>query len=144
MPRHILHIRSTSTDDTYFKEFANNVWSFCTKMETTLFFPSKLKFTEKLSFEFCASDGCGISKEIALLNSARQSIHRGKFRHLKYSVNVNFDRKNRVVSILMFEFYETIPLNLNNNYGCPKMVHFKVRIKTKISQSASKVSSILF
>ena len=55
-------------------------------------------------FKPAASGGCLISKEIALLNFffiAGQSNHSGKFKHLKYSENVNFEGTSSVDSILI-------------------------------------------
>ena len=57
-----------------------------------------------MMLEFCASVGSGIlkeitSKEIALFNLFAL-FHSGKFKHHKYSENVNFEETNNVVSIL--------------------------------------------
>ena len=57
-----------------------------------------------MMFEFCASVGCGILKEIAskeiTLFSLFYSIS-GKFKHHKKLENVNFEEKINAVSILV-------------------------------------------
>ena len=55
-------------------------------------------------FEFCTTGGCGISKKIAppnLFFYQSQSIYSGKFKHLKYSENNNFEGTNSFDSILV-------------------------------------------
>ena len=73
-------------------------------MESTLLFPSNLTFSENLR---CLNLVLlrGAVSEKRLLSStcfvvAGQSIHSGKFKHLKYSEIVNFEGTNSVDSIL--------------------------------------------
>ena len=61
-----------------------------------------------MMFEFGATARCVISKEIALkeitLFNLLFSIVSGKFKHHKYSENVNFEGTSKVVSILANEW----------------------------------------
>ena len=72
-------------------------------MESALFFPSKLTFSENLR---CLNLLLlvGVVSQNGSLSStcffiAGQSIHSRKFKHLKYSENVNFEGTNSVDSI---------------------------------------------
>ena len=73
-------------------------------MESTLFVPSKLTFSENLRCLNLALLVGAVSQKRSLSSTcfviAGQSIHSGKFKHLKYSENVNFEETSNVVSIL--------------------------------------------
>ena len=80
----------------------SNIFLLATKMEMTLFVPSDLTFSDFYDV-FCASAGCGISKQIAskdisLFNSFCSMS--GKFKRHKISENVTFEEMNNAVSIL--------------------------------------------
>jgi len=71
------------------------------KMKTTLFVRSKLTLHRKFKiFEFGSIGGYNISKKL-LSSTYSYRIHCGKFKHLKYSLNVNFEETNSVILILV-------------------------------------------
>ena len=74
-------------------------------MESKLFVPSKLPFSENLRCLTLALLVGAVSQMRSLSSTcfviAGQSIHSGKFKHLKYSENVNFKGTNSADSILV-------------------------------------------
>ena len=75
-------------------------------MESTLFVLSKLTFSENLRYLNLALPVGVVSQKRSFSSTcfvlSGQSINSGKFKHLKYSENVNFEGKNSVDSILTF------------------------------------------
>ena len=77
-----------------------------TIMESALFVPSKLTFSENLRCLNLPLLVGAVSQNRSLFSRcfviAGQSIHRRKFKHLKYSENIIFAETNNVDSILVF------------------------------------------
>ena len=73
-------------------------------MESTLFVSEKLTFSENLRCLNLPLLVGALSQKRSLSLTrfvfAGQSVHSGKFKHLKYSENVNFPETNNVDSIL--------------------------------------------
>ena len=73
-------------------------------MESTLFVPEKLTFSENLRCLNLPLLVGALSQKRSLSLTcfvfAGQNVHSGKFKHLKYSENVNFAGTNNVDSIL--------------------------------------------
>jgi len=78
----------------------------CFRIKSTILVPSKLTFSENLRCLNLALMLGAVSQNRSLPSTciviAGQSIPSGKFKHLKYSENVNFEGTNSVDSILMF------------------------------------------
>ena len=85
-----------------FYEKGNPLLRKCTKIESTLFVPSKLTFSENQRW-LNLMPLVGAVSQKRLLSSTFFVIasHREKFKHLKYSENVNFEGTNSVDSILV-------------------------------------------
>ena len=73
------------------------------KIESTLFVPVNLSFSENLRcLKMPLLVGAISQKRLLSLTCfffAGQSVHSGKFKHLRYSENVSFEGKNSVDSI---------------------------------------------
>ena len=76
------------------------------KMESTLFVPEKLTFSENLRCLNLPLLVGALSQKRSLSLTcfvfAGQNVHSGKFKHLKYSENDKFSGTNSVDSILVF------------------------------------------
>ena len=72
-------------------------------MESKLFVPAKLTFSDNVCLKMPLLVGAISQRRWpseTCFVFAGQSVHSGKFKHLKYSENVNFARTNKVDSIL--------------------------------------------
>ena len=82
----------------------SNVSSKLIKMESTLFVCENLSFSKNLRCLNLPLLVGGLSQKRSLSLTcfvfAGQNVHSGKFKHLKYSENVNFAGTNNVDSIL--------------------------------------------
>ena len=85
----------------------NSEYSECaeTKIESILFVPENLTFSENLRCLNLPLLVGALSQKRSLSLTcfvfAGQNVHSGKFKHLKYSENVNFAGTNNVDSILV-------------------------------------------
>ena len=90
-------------------------------MESTLFVPKKLTFSENLRcLDLPLLVGALSQKRVLSLTCfvfAGQNVHSGKFKHLKYSKNVNFAGTNNVDSILVVGFRSFHTVNIVGSIG---------------------------
>ena len=79
------------------------------KIESTLLAPSKLTLSENLRCLNLRLMVGAVSQNRSLSSTCfvivGQTVHSGKFKHLKYSENVNFEGTNSVDSILEFDAF---------------------------------------
>ena len=89
-------------------------------MDSTLFVPEMLTFSENLRCLNLPLLVGALSQKRSLSLTcfvfAGQNVHSGKFKHLKYSENVNFAGTNNVDSILVFLLTEVLDENKTQFY----------------------------
>ena len=121
-------------------------------MESTLFVPAKLTFSENLRCLNLPLLVGAVSQKRSLSKTcfvfAGQIVHSGKFKHIKYSENIKLSGTNSIDSILgkylflMGDFWFLIWHTLNYDYCSKLEVHF-VEVTTPRCRFARTITLIV-